>query len=265
MTRDSRGFYGIDGRKMRSSTTILNVLEKEGLHPWIAWTTAGYIRDNILLPIMAGTMTPQQLSEMDLEQVLGNATKAHNVIKTEAGDMGSLIHKVIEEYYKSKSDAVILNDYTRTIPDLTAPILAFMDWQAKYKIVPLDSEHTVFSRIHGYAGTLDLDCLAVIEEHNTDRIIVDFKSSSAIYDTDILQLSSYVFAQMEMTNHAYRGGMIVRLDKKTGLPEEHFYELKDLMTPFKMFLAAKEFCDARDLWRVGKKQAKKTPDEGVIK
>lgn len=256
MPRDSRGFYGIDGGKFRSSTTILNVLEKEGLHPWIAWTTAKKLRELVLDPIIKGDMTPQQLSEMDMDALLKQATSAHRAARDEAGDMGSLIHKVIEEYYKDNSNQAILDNYTKTIPELTAPILAFMEWQAKYKIWPVVAEHTVYSKLHGYAGTLDLECLAVIGD-STNRIIVDFKSSTGLYDEHILQLASYVFAQMEMSGKPYSGGMLVRLDKQTGLVDEHYYALKDLMAPFKMFLAVKGYCDARDLWRGDKKLSKK--------
>ena len=257
--RNARGWYDIDGVPMISSTTVLKKIEKEGLHPWIAKTTAEQIRDFVLKPIIRGEMTPVQLAEMDLELLMDQAKKAHEQQKKQAGDMGSLIHKVIEDYYIGSQDKNVLDTYTRNIPELTAPVLAFLKWEDDHKIKPIRAEHTVFSCEHGYAGTLDLECTAEIPSLpmvGPLHIIVDFKSSTGVYDEHILQVASYLFADEEMLGEDLDGGMIVRLDKVTGIPEPHFYIRTDLILPHKMFLAIKDYVDQERAWKAQIKQDK---------
>jgi|GEM_PF-1826194 len=259
LTRNPRGWYDIDEVPMISSTTVLKKLEKEGLHPWIAATTAEQIRDFILQPIIRGEMTPEQLGEMDLDALMKEAKQAHQRAKKEAGDMGSLIHKVIEEYYAGgKQDRDLLDAYTKKMPDLTAPILAFIGWEDLYKIKPIRSEQTVFSFTNKFAGTLDLECMAELPGADVGplHIVTDFKSSNGIYDEHVLQIASYVFAAEEMLGEDFDGGMIVRLDKVTGISEPHFYPRSDLVLPYKAFLAVKSYVDHERAWKEEVKKAK---------
>jgi hypothetical protein len=258
LERNPRGWYDVNGVPMISSTTVLKKLEKEALHPWIAKATAEQIRDFVLQPIIRGEMTPTQLGEMDLDLLMKEAKQAHERMKKDAADMGSLIHKVIEEYYAGKQDKDLLNVYTRNIPDLTAPILAFMKWEEDYKIKPIRAEHTVYSATNVYAGTLDLECIAEIPGVDAGplHILVDFKSSSGVYDEHILQLASYVFAAEEMLGEDLEGGMIVRLDKITGIPEPHFYYRSDLIIPHKAFLSVKQYVDHERAWKEELKKAR---------
>jgi polyhydroxyalkanoate synthesis regulator phasin len=264
--RNPKGFYDVDGVPMISSTTVLKRLEKEALHPWIAKQTAEQIRDFILQPIIRGEITPLQLSEMNLDDVMRQAKEASTKAKRQAGDMGSLIHKVIEEYYHTAGDHKILDNYTKTIPELTSPILAFMEWEKTYEVEPRYSEETVYSEVHGYAGTLDLFCLVTIPgEEGRKEIVVDFKSSSGVYDEHIMQLASYVFAKEEMIMNSdpqewgflLSGAMIVRLDKETGICEPHYYTREELLIPFQAFVKVKEFCELDRTWRLIRKEAKK--------
>ena len=256
--RNPKGFYSVDGVDYISSTTVLKRLEKEALHPWIAKQTAEQIRDFILKPIIDGLITPLQLSEMNLDDVMKQAKEASVKAKRQAGDMGSLIHKVIEEYYEASGDRYVLDNYTKIIPELTAPILAFMEWERLYKVSMLSSEGTVFNSLHGYAGTLDLDCrLYLPGDPDQIRVVVDFKSSSGIYDEHIMQLASYVEAAQSMSDDKIHGGMIVRLDKETGICEPHYYSYEELELPFQAFVKVKEFCDLDRAWKNKRKEAKK--------
>ena len=256
--RNLKGYYEVNEVPYVSSTTVLKLREKEALHPWIAKQTAEQIRDFILVPIIDGLITPLQLSEMNLDDVMRQAKEASNKAKRQAADMGSLIHKVIEEYYKDNMNKGILDNYTKTIPELTAPILAFMDWEKGFGVVPIESEHTVYHEIHGYAGTLDLDChLHHLGETDMLRVVVDFKSSNGIYDEHIMQLASYVFAAGEMNKVSMDGGMIVRLDKETGICEPHYYSKEELLLPFMAFVALKNFFDLEMAWRERRKKTDK--------
>lgn len=251
---------------MISSTTVLKRLEKEALHPWIAKQTAEQIRDFILQPIIDGLITPLQLSEMNLDDVMRQAKEASTKAKRQAGDMGSLIHKVIEEYYEAKSDIAILDNYTKTIPELTAPILAFLEWEKRYQVVSIKSEDMVYSEVHGYAGTLDLHCRLFLPDDLLEKqVVVDFKSSSGVYDEHIMQIASYVFAKEEMIripdpqkqDFELSGAMIVRLDKETGICEPHYYTREELFFPFQAFIKVKEFCELDRTWKLIRKEAKK--------
>lgn len=250
LARDRSGFYAIAGKGYISSTTVLDRLEKHGLHPWIAAQAAGYVREGIIDHLLAGDMTLDQLREMDLDAFMIQAKKEHEAKKREAMAVGTAVHIAIEGYYKNGQDRTVLDKCSTIDPRITAPLLAFLDWEKAFKIVPLNVEMTVFSHTHEYAGTLDLHCRLTSPGTDYEQIgVIDHKAAASIYDTNVMQIASYLFALEEMESDlnpmdapCIDGAGILRLDKETGIPEFVWRDKEDLIMWFDAFRALLEFC-----------------------
>ena len=265
--RDRAGFYDIGGKGFISSTTVIDRLEKYGLHPWIARTTAEYMRDEILNHLIAGDMTIEQLRETDLELLMKQAKQAHEQKKKEAMDIGSGVHKAIEEYYKHGQNRAVLDAHSKMFPVLTSPLLAFIEWESAFKINPIDVERTVFSKTEEYAGTLDLHCYLTVPGDTVERVvIIDHKAAAAVYDGNVMQIASYAFALLEELLELDGAG-ILRLDKETGIPEFRLYSMEELEKPYKMFLSVLDYCKWERAWKseisakksAGRRAARKAP------
>lgn len=117
------------------------------------------------------------------------------LIKQEAGARGSRTHKAIEILMAGGEikHNEALTDSDGNFKELSVQeyenIISFNDWVKEVKPEFLASEKTVFNKEMKYAGTLD--CIAKI---NGIIYIIDFKTSSDIYLSHEVQISSYLHA-----------------------------------------------------------------------
>lgn len=95
-------------------------------------------------------------------------------------------------------------------------IKAFQWWAHFKSIKWVCSERTIFSHSRWFAGTAD--ALAWIDNH---LVLIDFKTSGTIYDEYVSQLWAYGSALEEEGEFNPTHRLIVRLDKKKGIAEEH--------------------------------------------
>lgn len=118
-----------------------------------------------------------------------------------AGERGTSIHDACEALLRGRT--VHLD---KEFPDRKDKkcIVAFIDWAYKIqpKIDPKYIEFTVASR-HGYAGTLDLFCYI-----DKEPWIIDLKTSAGIYDSHMIQLTSYQHAFKEMSGIEAKMGIL---------------------------------------------------------
>lgn len=85
------------------------------------------------------------------------------------------------------------------------------EWLETDVFVPKDTERHVVSTVHKYHGTLD--ATGTILRYGKTLIIVDYKSSSAIYEEMAEQLAAYAEAYYEETGIRIRKGLIVHVSK----------------------------------------------------
>lgn len=139
-----------------------------------------------------------------LRQWIGDVGNEKAQAKLEkAGDRGTAIHNACEELLRGlEIDLTIFPEQDKKC------LVAFKNWCADYQPEIIEIEKVLASQC-GYAGTLDILC-----KIKGKLTIVDIKTSSAVYDEYILQLTAYEQANFEMTGeHADR--MIVHLNPKT--------------------------------------------------
>ena len=113
--------------------------------------------------------------------------------KSAAGDKGSKVHLAIERILNGEEfriDTKVLSKASGEYEELNYEELlcvkSFCDWRAEVNPEVLATETTIFSDIHGYAGTVDLVC-------RIDGVpyIVDFKTSKQVWREHELQISAY--------------------------------------------------------------------------
>jgi hypothetical protein len=131
-------------------------------------------------------------------------------VKAAAGDKGSAVHLAIERILGGEEfriDTKIEDKNRSTEQDLALRELtyeellcvkSFLDWRDAVKPEVIATETTIFSDIHGYAGTVDLVC-------RIDGVpyVVDFKTSKQVWKEYELQVSAYRAALESGENPLY--------------------------------------------------------------
>ena len=187
--------YFINGEKIPSVTKILSVIDKPALLNWGVKTAIDYCREEIKPGIM--------MDEIQLHTVFEDAKKAHWKKKTDAGDLGTMIHKWIEGYIKGEDPKMPFHEGFRNAVE------QFLKWKEEYDVKFLLSEQIIFSKAHKYTGTLDF-----IAKVKGKLVLGDIKTSSGIYDSYWLQLAAYRIARVEeYPAEKYLSNGIIRVGK----------------------------------------------------
>lgn len=156
-----------------------------------------------------------------------------DVLLKEAGDIGTEVHGLIERHVKGL-----------TLPDASDAAVvsfgAFMNWESRNSLEYLHSELRVVCEEHEFGGTID-----IIARSGDMLWLIDPKSSKAIYDEFILQVSAYSHAY-EVEHEKIDEVHLLHLSKTTG-------EFRDYRIPDeKLELAWEAFLHCRELYRIQK-------------
>jgi ATP-dependent exoDNAse (exonuclease V) beta subunit len=139
----------------------------------------------------------------------------------DAGERGTRVHDCLEN--------ILLEGHKKCELKGDEPYLVtqFHKWLDKYKPQIVQTEGTLFSKSHEFAGTTDL--IALIDKK---RVLIDFKTSTRIQKTYGLQLAAYKVAYEEMTGLNIDECYVLHLREKG-------YTFKKMDEPFVVFLALK--------------------------
>ena len=124
--------------------------------------------------------------------------KARYDTASEKADRGTVVHAAIEAYLAGKpftKDQMEEELRERRVPmelwkSTAGMVSGAMEFLFDVEPDVIWSEATVYSRTHQYAGTADLIAKVMIGGTMTP-VIIDFKTSKAIYDEVALQLAAY--------------------------------------------------------------------------
>lgn len=199
--------YTVEGKECLGVTTVLGVIDKSG--PLIYWAV-GLALDYVREQVKPGLV----VDEVQLKEILDTAKSAHRVKKEKAADFGTLVHEWIEQYIKGQKPERPINPQMQKATD------GFLMWVQKNKVEFHDSERPVYSRRYNFAGTCDFTCTI-----NGKRYVGDIKTSNAIYDTYMMQVSAYRLAMKEENGmiDPYDGMVIIRVPKNNGEVEVKFF------------------------------------------
>lgn len=159
-------FYEIDGERYPRVTAVCAVMANSGLAYW---------RGRV-----------------------GNAEADR--ISREATDLGTRAHKAVEQFVKRETErcgpAACDNhpcpgwwEGMRT--DILPIVRAYVTWHAEHVRAIVASEKLSVSRLHKFAGTVDL--VAVLDDDTTPTVI-DIKTSNSVSETWGLQTAAYQLA-----------------------------------------------------------------------
>lgn len=181
--------------EIKSVTKILSVINKPALVNWAS---------NMAIDYVSGQIAPgTAYDEIELATIFDKGRKAHYDRKVEAGNIGTLLHKWVENYIRGEDPGMPVN------PDLKASVLRFLIWVKKHKVKFLLSEQVIFSKQYLYSGTTDFICTI-----DGKMYIGDLKTSNGIYPEMFIQTSAYRNARVEeFPEEKYEGQLIVRVGK----------------------------------------------------
>ena len=160
--------YTANGEKVQGVTGVLGVINKPALVGWAAKMCGEYALAN---------MEPGKAYDaIEIEDFVTEIKKAHRRASSKAANIGTIAHNYIEGAIKFKLG---IHDSPPIKPineQASNAIKAYADFAKHYEIEYHASEPKVYSKLHQYAGTLDIDATI-----NGKRCIVDLKTSNGIY------------------------------------------------------------------------------------
>jgi hypothetical protein len=108
-------------------------------------------------------------------------------IRDEAGRRGSVVHK-LTEFYDAGYEVNLVNPQGQIEYKLNewAMFERYVEFRNRFQFVTESIEMNIISKKLGYAGTIDR-----IIDMNGEKILIDIKTSNAIYPSYWLQLAAY--------------------------------------------------------------------------
>lgn len=232
-------FYEVDGERYPSVTHILTAIAKPALIAWSANTERAACTEAAADLYQEWTaQTPPPIMPRDwylstLTARLG-AVKAHQKELAKAGEIGTQIHQMIEWTLKTAigteaGPKPVVSDKAQHA------VTAFEVWALSVNLKPVLIEKTVYSKAHGYAGTMDL-----LARVNGILTLIDFKSGKAVYPEAFLQSAAYSIALEEMGYVLPSSdALIIRLPKVDTDPGVEVVPVPPRDELFPVFLATK--------------------------
>jgi len=179
---ESTHTYRLDGEELPGVTSVTGVIDKSGPLMWWAVNEA---RDYIKREMEPG----ETVDEKRIDQVAESARMAHRHSSQTAANIGTRAHTWMEKYIKQVHfDNGPEPDFPES-EEVQESVVSFLDWEENHEVEYMESEVTVYSEEHRYAGTFDLKAWV-----DGKVLIDDFKTSKSVYDNHWLQLSAYYLA-----------------------------------------------------------------------
>lgn len=235
--------------RLRSVTSVLGVLNKEALIQWAVDQSMDYIRDRVDYDADGVA----RFTQPDLEALLREARMAHYRTKTEAADLGTLAHDYVESFLRTgqEQDLSDQDDRVANCYDL------FRRWWDQAGLSVIQTELMVYHAPLGYAGQLDF----LAADKYGQPVLVDWKTSKAVYWNYNLQVVAYAKALREMGRGTVSAMRIVRIGREDADFEVREIPRSDWKRLGQLFEACIPLSDAfRDAEREYRKTRRKVAD-----
>jgi len=169
-----------------------------------------------------------------------------NKILEQAGDIGSVVHKLIEAHIKSaienKKIEADLKDFSQAdIDKAENAFIAYLDWEKRNNLVYVASEMQIVSKVWRYGGTID-----ILAKNNGKLWLIDPKSSKGIYPEFVVQVAAYKFAyETEIENGFIDEIHLLHLGKENGSFADHKLSDEEILNAWDVFVNCRELYDLK--------------------
>lgn len=237
-----REVRGDDELDKDGTTTVVHIIDKSNaLIPWGCKVAAEKL---MLLARDYRTKDGSfyHFDAADFEALVLEAKSAHKERLDEAAEVGKRAHDWIERWIRGERNP------DHEDPRVASCCRAALDWMRRHNVRWIHTEHKVYSREFGYAGTMDGLALCDSCDNKlccpvafTDRLsLVDWKSSNQLNLEYLLQTAAYVHAYMEEFNCRILDRWIVRMGKEDDAFETWHCEEIDQDRDFEAFVCCLE-------------------------
>jgi len=213
MFDEIRHIYNVKGKRVEGVTGVTGIIAKPALMYWSVKMAIEYLEENL--------KPGKVYDELEIKKLLDAAKMAHRIKKTDAGDLGTLVHEAIETFIRKNEITKLVN------PVAKASFEQFIKWATDNKVTFTESERKIYSKKFNYAGTMDFFC-----EKKGKSFVGDTKTGSAIYDEMWFQTSAYQQAYQEETGTKVDGQIIVRVGKDGSLEVKENYDYEKNVVAF---------------------------------
>jgi hypothetical protein len=233
-------------------TSIIGKLDKSG--PLVHWAVN---QMGLRLKQLIGA--EEAVDRNMLEALIEIAQDSYREVKEEAGGIGSLVHRVLEEKLQGGEPKLPIVADPLLAPNLTPEMvesanlratvaLAFI---AEHDIKVVQVEQPRWSPTYGYIGTGDL-----IAEIDGKLSALDWKNGKRLYPTVFLQLAAYQQAYEEEYQRLIEQRVAVNVNREGELTHET-RDNSTFWSDMKAFLALLEVWrwDRPNEWPAGTKEA----------
>ena len=210
--RWNKHVYLWNGKRMTGVTTVLGIIAKPALIQWAADMACEYVDQ---------ARQSEKFTIDDLGEILKEARVAHAQKRDNAGDRGTDVHALVENYIKASiqnnGEALVESDGEDKM------LNAFRKWAVDNQVRFLESEKKIYSSEWFVAGTADFTCII-----NGKRYVGDLKTMKKMWDrTPHFQTAAYMKMLVEMGEEKYDGTVIVNINKDTNeLTEYYSYDFE---------------------------------------
>jgi hypothetical protein len=209
-------FYQVEGlvEPVPSVTHVLSCLGKPALMNWAASEERKLIVDAAADLYQDAHGTPLMLRAVYTDTLLKRVTKvkAHQKALAKAGEVGTQVHNMAEWFLRKRMGQEVGPEPPLS-PEAAVAFTHFQNWIAETHLRVGFLETPVWSTKYGYAGTMDVYGW-VGEGKNPTPVVIDFKTSGALYPEYHLQVAAYIAALREMKCGYAKTGFLVRFPKK---------------------------------------------------
>lgn len=200
MPTPRKGYFTKDGEKIPSVSTILSRFkEASGLIHW-AWK-------------------------------LGTEGKDYRQVRDQAADAGTLAHEMIDAYIHKQPMTV--DGDGEVVRQARNAFQSYLSWEKSVDVRIEWTERQLVSEEHRFGGTPD--AFGIIDNK---PVLLDWKSSNAIYSDYLIQLAAYGLLIKEVYGVEVQGHYLCRFSKEHGDFSVHHYP--DLKEAARMFLLLRE-------------------------
>ena len=171
----------------------------------------------------------------------GKAGRGLNESRDRAGDVGSMLHGMIESYLNPNGKWILPTDNRLDALELARCLFqVFMRWWESNTLEVVATETSLVSEEHQYGGTLDL-----VARSPLGFVLLDWKTSSQFYQEMMLQMAAYrhLWAMASGASDPIAGASLVLFSKTSKSLKVYPVTEEQMDLAFKKFLLLRKTYD----------------------